>query len=135
MRALRVAQGQLNVIVGDFRENMRRILECVEEAKSVAADIIIFPEHALCGYPPEDLLLRPRFLKDNLRALEVLAARCHGITVLVGFPDSKEGRVYNAAAIIADGAVVGIYHKIELPNYGVFDEKRYFYPGSSCLIL
>jgi NAD+ synthase (glutamine-hydrolysing) len=134
MSAIRVAQAQINVTVGDLAGNLEIISAYVERAKQAGADIVTFPELALCGYPPEDLLLKPRFLRDNRSALEKLAPRCDGIAVLVGFPDCVGNKVYNAAALIDNGLIVDVYHKIELPNYGVFDERRYFDSGCGCSV-
>ena len=134
MAMLRIAQAQVNTTVGNFRENLDKIRAWIEHARAVEADIVMFPELSLCGYPPEDLLMKPRFLKNNFSALESLLQHCYGISVLVGFAHEINGKVYNAAALISDGALIDVYHKIELPNYGVFDEKRYFVPGSSCFV-
>src|SRR5204863_2598187 len=98
------------------------------------ADLVALPELAVTGYPPEDLVLRPSFVADNLRTLEDLAPAVTGITAVVGFVDRDGDRIFNAAAVIAGGRVVGVYHKHLLPNYGVFDEKRYFTPGDEILI-
>ncbi|HTY21588.1 MAG TPA: NAD+ synthase [Desulfomonilaceae bacterium] len=135
MPLLRIAQAQVNLTVGDFRGNLEKIGDWIVRARVAGADIVTFPELALCGYPPEDLLLRPRFLLDNRLALNALAPKCTGILVLVGFADTVNDKVANAAALIGDGLVQDVYHKIELPNYGVFDEKRYFHPGSRCMVL
>lgn len=134
MGVLRIAQAQINVTVGDFAGNLEKMLRWVGRAKDASAHIVTFPELALCGYPPEDLLIKPRFQRDNKSALERLAAGCQGITAIVGFADSANDKVYNAAALIHDATLVEVYHKIELPNYGVFDEKRYFEAGSRCLV-
>jgi len=134
MGVLRIAQAQINVTVGDFAGNLEKMLRWVCRAKDASAHIVTFPELALCGYPPEDLLIKPRFQRDNKSALERLAAGCQGITAIVGFADSANDKVYNAAALIHDATLVEVYHKIELPNYGVFDEKRYFEAGSRCLV-
>ena len=134
MALIRIAQAQMNSTVGDFRGNLEKISEWIVRARATGADIVMFPELALCGYPPEDLLFRRKFLRDNRRALEMLAPRCRGLIVLVGFADSVNGKARNAAALLGNGTVLDIYHKIELPNYGVFDEKRYFEPGSRCSI-
>jgi NAD+ synthase (glutamine-hydrolysing) len=134
MAVLRVAQAQINTTVGDLKGNAAKIADWIVQARSADADVVTFPELALCGYPPEDLLLRPRFLLDNRRALEELAALCEDIYVLVGFADSRQGHAYNAAALLHKNRILNVYHKIELPNYGVFDEKRYFCPGSTCMI-
>jgi NAD+ synthase (glutamine-hydrolysing) len=125
---------QINPTVGDLKGNVEKISEWVDKARSVCADLVIFPELALCGYPPEDLLLKRRFLRDTAAALEKLGKSCRGINVLVGFPHAVADRVFNAAALLEDGKLVGVYHKIELPNYGVFDEKRYFESGTDCLV-
>ena len=99
------------------------------------ADIVVFPELAVCGYPPEDLLLKEHFVRDNIKSLNLLAREVKGIAAVIGFVDiDKDKRLYNAAAVISDGRVKGIYHKKELPNYGVFDEKRYFTPGDDSIV-
>ena len=134
MTVIRIAQAQINPTVGDLNGNVEKIVHWVERAKDIGADIVTFPELALCGYPPEDLLMKCGFLDDNMTALEGLIPRCSGITSLVGFPHLENGKAYNAAALIHDGRLAGIYHKIELPNYGVFDEKRYFQSGNECLV-
>jgi NAD+ synthase (glutamine-hydrolysing) len=130
MLTLRVALGQINATVGDLEGNSRLILEYTERAKAAGADVVAFPELALPGYPPEDLLLRRTFIDDNLRAARRLAEQVHGITVVTGFVDF-DGDIYNAAAVIHDGRIAGVYHKQFLPNYGVFDEKRYFRAGGT----
>lgn len=134
MAVIRIAQAQINPTVGDLNGNVESIAHRVEWARDIGADIVTFPELALCGYPPEDLLMKCGFLDDNRIALEELIPRCSGITALIGFPHLEDGKVYNAAALIHDGRLVGVYHKVELPNYGVFDEKRYFHPGKECLV-
>jgi len=128
VRTLRLALAQINSTVGDLAGNVRKISEAIEKAKGDKADLIAFPELAITGYPPEDLLLKPQFIDDNLRALEEVAKRCTGLTAVVGFVDRMED-IYNAAAIIHDGTVRSVYHKCHLPNYGVFDENRYFQAG------
>ncbi len=122
---------QINTTVGDFAGNTKRILEAVAEARALGVDILTFPELAICGYPPEDLLFKPQFIEENLRSLERIVDGSSGLTIAVGFVDAKED-IYNAAAVIHDGKLVGVYHKIYLPNYGVFDENRYFRAGSEC---
>lgn len=134
MAFLRIALAQINVTVGDFRGNVEKIAQWIKRAKDVGADIVTFPELALCGYPPEDLLIRPRFVQQNRVALQRLTSQCKGITAVVGFADPVDGKAYNAAALIHDGNLLDVYYKIELPNYGVFDEMRYFEPGSGCVI-
>jgi NAD+ synthase (glutamine-hydrolysing) len=129
---VRLALCQLNATVGDIDGNARRIAAGIEAARNAGADLVLTPELALTGYPPEDLLLREHFLRDARRALEKLAESAQKIVAVVGFPelDSDPGAVYNAAAVLADGAVREIYRKVHLPNYGVFDEQRYFHSGS-----
>ena len=133
MRQLRIGMAQINTTVGDFIGNRHKILEAVDEARSLGVDFLSFPELAICGYPPEDLLFKPQFIAENLRSLEKVIESSSGISVVVGFVDAK-GDIYNAAAIIHDGKLAGVYHKIFLPNYGVFDENRYFRAGSECPI-
>jgi NAD+ synthase (glutamine-hydrolysing) len=131
MPQLRVALAQINTTVGDMDGNVRKALDYAARARDLGADIVSFTELTVTGYPPEDLLLRPRFIDDNLEALGVLVAGSRGITVVAGFVDRDgEGRLYNAAAVIHDGALVHVYRKQRLPNYGVFDEKRYFAEGN-----
>jgi NAD+ synthase (glutamine-hydrolysing) len=128
-RRLRIGMAQINATVGDFTGNIRKITRAIGEAKSSGADIVTFPELAVCGYPPEDLLFKPQFIADNLRSLEKVVQASKGITVVVGFVDANHD-IYNAAAIAHDGKLAGIYHKMFLPNYGVFDENRYFRAGN-----
>ena len=134
-KSLRVAIAQINPTVGDLKGNAAKISRYIEKAKDYGADIICFPELALCGYPPEDLLLKPKFINDNISALDNLAKTINGgITAIVGFADGRFKKTYNAAAVIYSGRIKGVYRKIFLPNYGVFDEKRYFNPGDKSLI-
>ncbi len=130
---VRVALGQLNTTVGDLDGNVARMVDWTTRAAEEGADLICFPELAITGYPPEDLVLRPRFVEDNLAALDALAVATAGSScaVMVGFVDRTEEGLHNAAAMIRDGRVQERYHKIQLPNYGVFDEKRYFVPGTA----
>jgi len=128
MRTLRLALSQINPTVGDLNGNAALILKYVERALALQADLVVFPELVLCGYPPEDLLLRPSFIQKNSQVLGELAKEINGISALIGFVD-KTGDVYNACALVAEGKVIDIYRKIHLPNYGVFDEKRYFQAG------
>ncbi|MDQ6919550.1 MAG: NAD+ synthase [Candidatus Dormibacteraeota bacterium] len=128
-RVLRVALAQLNPTVGDLEGNGRKVVEWTERAREAGADVVAFPELFLTGYPPEDLLLKPSFIRDNLRQLEKVAAAARGIALVVGFVD-MENDIYNAAAFAFDGQVKGVYHKYYLPNYGVFDEERYFRRGA-----
>ncbi len=133
---LKIALAQINPTVGDLTGNTRKILAYALQAQKRGADLVIFPELALCGYPPEDLLLKKHFVADNSKSLQALAGKIHGIVVITGFVDSdRQGKIYNAAAVIADGGVQHVYHKQELPNYGVFDEKRYFTRGEHLGVL
>ncbi|WP_374475022.1 NAD+ synthase [Zoogloea sp.] len=131
---LTVAVAQLNCVVGDISGNARRILDAVARAKAAGADVVLTPELALCGYPPEDLLLRPAFLQACVDELAVLAAQVQGITLLVGYPAEQDGLRFNAAAVIRDGRIVDTYFKHRLPNYEVFDEERYFESGSGACV-
>ena len=135
MTTLRIAQAQINPTVGDLAGNAALIADSIASAKRAGAHVVTLPECALSGYPPEDLLLKPRFVRDCRDALESVVDECEGICAVVGFPDGIGDEVYNAAAVIADGRICGVYHKIELPNYGVFDERRYFTPGSGPLVI
>ena len=130
MTTLRVGLAQINLTVGDLDGNVEKILDYVARARDLGVDVVSFPELAVTGYPPEDLLLRPAFIDANLRALDSIAQETIGITAVVGFADRDERGVYNAAAVIHDGKVVSVYHKQRLPNYGVFDELRYFCEGT-----
>ena len=133
---VRIALGQLNTTVGDLEGNVDRLAEWSLRASDAGADVVCFPELAITGYPPEDLVLRPEFIRDNLEALEELARRtAGGCAVLTGFIDRSEQGLHNAAALLQGGSVSARYHKIKLPNYGVFDEQRYFAPGRhGCLV-
>lgn len=134
MRSARVALAQVNPVVGDLDFNIRLIRERIEEAKGLGADIAAFPELVVTGYPPEDLVLQPSFVEGSVAALEKVAASADGIAAVVGFIDRGEPRPYNAAALLGEGAVQRIYHKHRLPNYGVFDEERYFTRGEGILL-
>ena len=129
MTRLRIAACQLDPVVGDLEGNVGRVLRALEEAEAGGADLAVFPELVITGYPPEDLLLKPRFVEDNLEALEKLASRTGRCVAVVGFVD-RDRDLRNAAAVCAEGSVRGRYHKRLLPNYGVFDEDRYFTPGT-----
>jgi len=134
MPALRIALAQINPTVGDFGANRSKILNFLERAQALGAEVISFGELALCGYPPEDLLLKPQFLQANRKALEEIIPATSGITAVVGFAEEDAGKIYNSAAIIHNGELADIYRKMILPNYGVFDEQRYFQPGSNPFI-
>jgi len=123
-----VASCQINTVVGDLDGNVERILAALEQAEDSGCDVAVFPELAITGYPPEDLVLKPGFVADNLAALEKVALRTGSCAAVVGFVDAGRD-LYNAAAVCAHGTVRGEYHKRLLPNYAVFDEQRYFAPG------
>ena len=131
MPHLRLAAAQLNTVVGDLSGNVERVLRAVAAAEAAGADICVAPELAIPGYPPEDLLLKPGFVADNVAALEKVAAATGQCAVVVGFVGAAPGGegLANAAAVCAGGRVVGVYRKHFLPNYGVFDEQRWFVPG------
>jgi NAD+ synthase/NAD+ synthase (glutamine-hydrolysing) len=132
---LRVAVAQFNATVGDLAGNVERIVQCAAAAKSRGAHVLLTPELALCGYPPEDLLLRPDFYRACDRALDDLAARVDGIALVVGHPEDVGGRRHNAATVLENGRRTAVYRKNRLPNYEVFDEKRYFEAGSEpCVV-
>jgi len=128
MRSFRVGLAQINCTVGDLEGNTKKIIQYVDKAKKMGVELICFPELAVTGYPPEDLLLKPQFIEDNLKALKKIISKTENLTAIVGFVD-KNGEIYNSAAIIHNRKLIDVYHKINLPNYGVFDEYRYFQPG------
>ncbi|MGH2443524.1 MAG: NAD+ synthase [Chloroflexota bacterium] len=130
MRNLRVALDQMDSTVGALRENADRIIDGIARAEAMRADVVAFPELALTGYPPEDLVLKPEFIADNVRELERIAQYVGEFTAVVGFVDSDGSDIYNAAAIIQQGKVLNCHRKFYLPNYSVFDEQRYFKAGS-----
>jgi NAD+ synthase (glutamine-hydrolysing) len=131
---LRVALAQINPTVGDIRGNARKISDHTARARDEGAALVVFPELCLTGYPPEDLLLKTSFLDAADAALRELAAQTHDIVAVVGYPEKAED-VYNSAAVLADGEVVATYRKMYLPNYGVFDEQRYFQAGAEAAIV
>ena len=131
---MRLALAQINSVVGDIDANAARVVDWLGEARDAQADIVLFPELVVTGYPPEDLLLRPGFVRAAQRAVDEIADAAHGITVLVGAPH-LDADLYNACFVLADGEVRSIYRKRYLPNYGVFDEDRYFAPGDDLLLL
>ncbi|MGH3033422.1 MAG: NAD+ synthase, partial [Gaiellaceae bacterium] len=131
---MRLALAQMNTVVGDLEGNRDRILARLEEARAAGADLVLFPELVVTGYPPEDLLLRPGFLRAAARTLEEVAAETKGLAALVGFPHLDRD-LFNACAICVDGDVKAVYRKQFLPNYGVFDEDRYFQPGRDLVLL
>ena len=125
---MRIALAQVNPTVGDLPGNARLVVDGIERAREAGADLVCFPELVITGYPPEDLVLKPSFVRDNLAQLDFVAQAARDICAVVGFVD-QEGEIYNAAAFLHEGEVKAVYHKVFLPNYGVFDEKRYFVPG------
>jgi NAD+ synthase (glutamine-hydrolysing) len=131
VRPIRVGIAQINCTVGDFAANAGKILQYIDQAKSLGVDLLTFPELAITGYPPEDLLLKPQFIRQNRESLEKVIQHSSDMALVVGFVDA-DGDIYNAAALVYDRRLVGIYHKFYLPNYGVFDENRYFQAGSEC---
>ena len=131
---MRLALAQIDTVVGDLEGNRARILARLEEARAAGADLVLFPELAVTGYPPEDLLLRPGFLKAAARTLEEIAAATTGLAALVGTPHLDRD-LFNACAVCVDGEVKAMYRKQFLPNYGVFDEDRYFQPGRGLVLL
>ncbi|RKY13481.1 MAG: NAD+ synthase [Planctomycetota bacterium] len=132
---LRVGLAQINTTVGNIRDNVDAIARMIGSAKRENIDLVVFPEMCICGYPPEDLLHKATFLKDNEIALQHLAAETHGITAIVGLAQGVPMECYNAAAVLENGQVKSIYQKGVLPNYGVFDEKRYFTHGKKTVII
>ncbi|MCX7771126.1 MAG: NAD+ synthase, partial [Proteobacteria bacterium] len=132
MNTIRVAAGQINSTLGDFEYNTKKIIEYIKEAQNKDADIIIFPELAISGYPPEDLVYKKSFLSANLKSIQKILPHTKDIIVIVGFIN-VEHDIFNSACILYNGEIKGIYNKIFLPNYGVFDEERYFQRGENPL--
>ena len=136
MNAWHIALAQINPTVGALAENAEKILRTTQAAAARGAHVIVFPELALCGYPPEDLVLKPHFLRDAAETLQQLAAALPAEPlVIVGYPEAQEDKIFNAAAILHGGRLLGTYRKMLLPNYGVFDEKRLFTPGEKPLVV
>jgi NAD+ synthase (glutamine-hydrolysing) len=129
---VRIALAQVDTTVGDLDGNVELLTAWTARASEANADVVVFPELAITGYPPEDLVLRPSFVDDNLEAIEALAGdTAGGCALVVGFVDRTDRGIHNAAGLISDGTVVARYHKVKLPNYGVFDERRTFVPGDA----
>ena len=127
----RIALGQVNLTVGDLAGNVGRMAEAADRATQAGADVAVFPELAVAGYPPEDLVLRGEFVRENLEALDALARKtASACPVVTGFVDRTDAGLQNAAALLRNGTVESRYHKMQLPNFGVFDERRYFVPGT-----
>ena len=133
MKILRIALAQINSTVGDLEGNASKIINYIKKAKKAGAQVVAFPELAITGYPPEDLLLKTQFIEDNLDALKKVRENVGDIVAVVGFVDKRDD-IYNAAAIISNKRLIDTYHKMYLPNYGVFDEYRYFQAGTRCPI-
>ena len=131
----RIALAQVNTTVGDLRGNTEIVKDWIGRAAALGADLAAFPELTLTGYPPEDLVLYPSFVAENKRLLRELAQDVQHNAAIVGFVDEADGRLFNASALLANGKVQGVYHKLHLPNYGVFDERRYFEPGTVCPVV
>src|SRR5262247_1804880 len=129
MRRFRIALGQINATVGDLEGNVRLIVRGIERARALGCSLVAFPELAITGYPPEDLLFKPAFIEANLRALDAVTQASRGLSVIVGFVDKRDD-IFNTAAVLHDGRRAGVFHKQYLPNYGVFDENRYFQAGT-----
>jgi NAD+ synthase (glutamine-hydrolysing) len=128
MRALRIGLCQINTTVGNIEGNTRKILDYIAKGKKMGVDLLAFPEMAVTGYPPEDLLLMPKFIEANLKAIKHIAKATSSITAIVGFVN-KDGDIFNSAALLHNGKLIDVYSKMYLPNYGVFDEFRYFQAG------
>ena len=131
MASIRVAIAQLNFRLGDFESNVAAIVDAYKKSVEQDADVVVFSELAVCGYPPEDLLLKQRFIEEAGEAVQQIAAQCSETVAIVGFPEAEGQKLYNSAAVCCQGEISGIYRKQLLPNYSVFDEKRYFTPGTS----
>ena len=131
---MKIAIAQINCIVGDLAGNAQKIVAYATSAKEQGATLVVTPELSLCGYSPEDLLLRPDFLRACEDTLATLAQQLPDITVIVGHPHQVGEQCFNAASVLEGGSIVATYHKQSLPNYGVFDEKRYFASGSEALV-
>ena len=132
---MRVALGQFNATVGDLTGNAERMRNMYGQALQSNVDLLAFPELAVCGYPPEDLLYKKHFLHDSRAAVEKLAADCPDKTMIVGFAESHQGNTYNSAAVLQNGRIAQIYRKAMLPNFSVFDEPRYFQPGAEPVVI
>ena len=135
MSNIKISMNQINTKVGALDYNSNKIIESINEAKSKNCDIVCFPELTITGYPPEDLVLSNLFVKNNILALKNIVKSTNNITVILGFIDQDEIGIYNAAAIISNKKIIATYRKNKLPNYGVFDEKRYFKQGNEIVIL
>jgi NAD+ synthase (glutamine-hydrolysing) len=135
MAAIRISLAQINTIVGDIAGNSKRIVNYIKKAKNLRSDIVVFPELTLSGYPPEDLLLKPHFNQKNIHYLTQIKEATDSILAIVGLPLPEQASLFNACAFLYNKKILGFYRKICLPNYGVFDEMRYFKPGGKIVIL
>jgi NAD+ synthase (glutamine-hydrolysing) len=133
MKIVRIGLAQINATVGDLEGNVRKIVDAIERARRRGVGLVAFPELAVPGYPPEDLLFKSAFIEANLRALDAVTRATTGLTAVVGFVDRRDD-IFNAAAVLHDGRLAGVYHKQYLPNYGVFDENRYFQAGTEIAV-
>ncbi len=129
---LAVAIAQINPTVGDLSGNSKKIVEYIIKARKKNADLVVFPELAVTGYPPKDLLLKPSFIRKNMEKMDEIVRAAEDIAAVVGFVDSDGNKIYNAAALVCSKELLGVQHKTHLPNYDVFDEKRYFQPAAEC---
>src|SRR2546423_12538105 len=125
---VRVALAQMNLTVGDIEGNTKALIDALAAAEDAGAQVVATPELGVTGYPPEDLLLKASFVDANLEAVHAIARSSGDVLAVVGFVDRENDRLFNAAALCQSGRLLGIYHKHLLPNYGVFDEDRYFHP-------
>ena len=132
---MRIGLGQFDAVVGDLEGNAKRMREIYGQAVEKKVDLLVFPELAVCSYPPEDLLLKKHFLDDNRQVVEKLAKDCPRVTIIAGFADYYRGKTYNAAGVLQNGRLANVYRKGLLPNEGVFDEPRYFEPGNKPTII
>lgn len=132
---MKISLAQTNMLLGDFARNIDKIIRFYDQALAQGADLVVFPELAICGYPPEDLLLKKHFIEHNMLALPAIADRCNKGTVILGYACFLDNQRYNCAAVISEGKIVGVYRKQFLPNYGVFDERRYFEHGTKPLCI
>lgn len=133
--SLRTGLAQINATVGDFTGNVEKIKQMYARAKQEKVELLVFPELSICGYPPEDLLLKKHFLSENQKAIEQLAKDCPEITIITGFAEAVDGVCFNSLAVLDSGKITKVYHKALLPNYGVFDEKRYFAAGTEPVVV
>ncbi|MBN2182865.1 MAG: hypothetical protein JW715_13215, partial [Sedimentisphaerales bacterium] len=132
---MKIALGQFNSVVGDFAGNAQKIREFYTRAVREDVDLLIFPELAVCGYPPEDLVLKKHFIKECSATVEKIAADCPEKTIIIGYVGNTERENYNSAAVLRGGKISNIYRKVRLPNYGVFDEHRVFQPGGEPVVI